>query len=362
VGNAYENIRPNLNSVGMGIALALALCTVAYGSSVSWTEYTADPVYSPGKAYYPSVIEVGSTYMMWSQDDSDGGEQMATSPDGITWTTKGQVSGLTYPPTHAVVERIGNVYQMWYDDSSALYSIDAIRTATSNDGLIWTNDQPITQVGNTVVTGQWPSWNTGSYGAEDILFNPLGSSSIVDPVDGSSVWANKFVMYYDGTTGDDESVGLAVSNDGINWEGYDGGTAPVLDSSATGWDSGYVGYGTVIQLGPNAFEFWYSAGKAGDYVLNQGIGYATSTDGIHWVKDPSNPIFDISDGVAWRDERTYTPMVIGDQMWFSGVSSSGVYSIGYATESSGVPEPSSAGLLALGGVTLLICRRKRTVR
>jgi hypothetical protein len=251
---------------------------------------------------------------------------------------------------------------MWYDDSSALYSIDAIRTATSNDGLIWTNDQPITQVGNTVVTGQWPSWNTGSYGAEDILFNPLGSSSIVDPVDGSSVWANKFVMYYDGTTGDDESVGLAVSNDGINWEGYDGGTAPVLDSSATGWDSGYVGYGTVIQLGPNAFEFWYSAGKAGDYVLNQGIGYATSTDGIHWVKDPSNPIFDISDGVAWRDERTYTPMVIGDQMWFSGVSSSGVYSIGYATESSGVPEPSSAGLLALGGVTLLICRRKRTVR
>ena len=358
MGNAYENIRPNLNSVGMGIALALALCTVAYGSSVSWTEYSGNPVYNPGKAYYPSIVEVGGTYMMWS--DNATGEQMATSPDGINWTTVGQVSGLANP-RHTVVEKIDAGYQIWYDDSTKLYSIDAIRTATSTDGLHWTNDQPITQVGSTVVTGEYPSWNTGSYGPEDILFNPLGNPSIVHPVDGNSVWANKFVMYYDGTTGNDESVGLAVSNDGINWEGYDGGIAPVLDSSATAWDSGYVGYGTVIQAGPNAFEFWYSGGSAVASALNEGIGYATSTDGIHWVKDP-NPIFHISDGVAWRDKRTYTPMVIGNQMWFTGVSSSGVYSIGYATESSGVPEPGSAGLLALGGVTLLICRRKRTVR
>jgi hypothetical protein len=361
VGNAYENIRPNLNSVGMGIALALALCTVAYGSSVSWTEYGPNPVYSPGKAYYPSVIEVGSTYMMWSQNAT--GEQVATSPDGTNWTTIGQVSGLTYTPTHAVVERIGGVYQMWYDDSGALYSIGAIRTATSTDGLHWANDTASTQVGATVIKGVLPGpepWNEGSYGAEDILYNPSGSSTIVDPVDGSSVWDNKFVMYYDGTSGGHESVGLAVSNDGINWEGYNGGAAPVLDSSASGWDSGYVGYGTVIQTGPHAFEFWYSGGTGG--TLNQGIGYATSTDGIHWVKDPTNPIFDITDGVPWRSGRTYTPMVIGNRMWFTGVSSSGVYSIGYATESGGVPEPGSAGLLALGGLTLLICRRKRTVR
>ena len=122
-----------------------------------------------------------------------------------------------------------------------------------------------------------------------------------------------------------------------------------------------MGYGTVIQAGPNAFEFWYSGGSADAYALNQGICYAFSTDGIHWTKDPK-PIVDISDGVAWRDERTYTPMVIGNQMWFSGVSSSGVYSIGYAYESSGVPEPSSVGVQALGGLTLLTCRRKRTMR
>jgi hypothetical protein len=58
----------------------------------------------------------------------------------------------------------------------------------------------------------------------------------------------------------------------------------VKDSSATGWDSGYVGYGTVIKAGDNAFEFWYSGGSGS--VLNQGIGYAFSSDGITWVKDP----------------------------------------------------------------------------
>jgi hypothetical protein len=342
----------------MGIALALALCTVAYGSAI-WTEYPSNPVYSPGKAYYPTILKEGSTYTMWSDTAASGvaAVQMATSTDGINWTTVGLVTGLTNP-RHTVVERIGGEYRIWYDNSGSLYSINDIRTATSSDGLTWSNDTPITQVGTTVITGTWPSWNTGSYGPEDILFNPLGSSSIVNPTDGTSVWANKFVMYYDGTTGSHESVGLAVSNNGVNWQGYDGGLSPVLDSSVTGWDSGYVGYGTVIKAGDNAFEFWYSGGR--DYVLNQGIGYATSSDGINWVKDPDNPSFHIDDGVAWRSGRTYTPMVIGNQMWFSGVDSSGVYSIGYASNE--VPEPGSAGLLALGGLTLLICRRKRTVR
>jgi len=47
----------------------------------------------------------------------------------------------------------------------------------------------------------------------------------------------------------------------------------------------------------------------------------------HWVKDPANPIFDVSDGSAWRSGHTYMPMVIGDQMWFSAVGSTGTYVI-----------------------------------
>ncbi|HMD70960.1 MAG TPA: hypothetical protein VKF41_06425 [Bryobacteraceae bacterium] len=326
----------------------IPIVTNALGT-VTWVEYSPDPVYSPGKAYYPTVIEVGNTYMMWSEytTDNSTGEQLATSPDGVTWTTVGQVTGLLNP-AHAVVEDIGGTYRMWYwnSDATNLYTINTIRTATSTDGLNWNDDQAITQVGATVIAGGASSaWNRGSYGPEDILYNPNGSPTLVAPVDAASVWANKYVMYYDGATGSAEDMGLAVSNDGVNWEGYNGGVAPVLTNGALGtWDSGYVGYGAVIEVGPGEFDLYYSGGVGS--VLNQGIGFATSTNGIDWVKSASNPIFSISDGVTWRDERTYTPMVIGNQMWFSGVGPDG-YAIGYAQAE--LPEPATfgAGLAAL---------------
>jgi predicted GH43/DUF377 family glycosyl hydrolase len=335
----------------------IPVVTNALGT-VTWVEDTSGPVYSPGKAYYPSVIEENGKYTMWSENAT--GEQMATSSDGVNWTTKGQVSGLQNP-AHAVVEDTGGTYRIWYWDQSQLYSIGAIRTATSTDGLTWSNDQPLTQVGSTVVTGNaGTDWNAGSYGPEDILYNPNGSSSIVEPVDKTSVWMNKYVMYYDGTTGSAEDMGLAVSNDGIHWEGYDGGAAPVLDSGASGaWDSGYVGYGTVIEVSPDEFDLYYSGGQ--DFVLNQGIGFATSTDGIDWVKSTSNPVFFIKDGVAWRAYRTYTPMVIGDQMWFTGVNvENGTYSIGYAQADPPAPEPATfgAGFVAVA-LLLGALRRKR---
>jgi hypothetical protein len=295
-------------------------------ATTSWTEYSSNPVYVPGKAYYPSILKEGGTYTMWS--DNAAGVQMATSSDGKNWVTAGQTSGLLNP-RHTVVEKVGSEYRMWYNDSGRLYGIQDIRTATSSDGLIWINDQPITQVGTTVITGTWPSWNTGSYGPCDILYNPAGSATITEPVDEASVWANKFVMYYDGTTGGDEFLGLAVSNDGINWQGYNGGANPVLDSTPSAWDSGYVGFGTVIKESDDAYHLWYSGGS--DSSLNNGIGYAFSTDGINWTKDVGNPIFHKSDGVAWRNDRTYTPMVIGDQMWFTGKSTTGIYAVGYAT-------------------------------
>ena len=310
--------------------LLLALSGLAYAlTTTGWMEYTSNPVYAPGKAYYPSILKEGNTYRMWS--DNASGVQMAISTDGINWTTAGQASGLLNP-RHTVVEKIGNEYRMWYDDGSDahLYSIEAIRTATSSDGLSWDDDQPITQVDTTVITGTYPSWNTGSYGPCDILYNPAGSATIVEPVDKASVWANKFVMYYNGTTGADEFLGLAVSNDGLNWQGYNGGLAPVLDSTDGAWDSRYVGFGTVIRESDDVFHLWYSGGS--DYSLNNGIGYAFSTDGITWIKDAGNPIFHKGDGVGWRDDRTYTPMVIGDQMWFSGKdANTDIYAIGYAT-------------------------------
>lgn len=311
--------------------LLLAVSGLAHAlTTTGWMEYPSNPVYAPGKAYYPSILKEENTYRMWS--DNAGGVQMATSTDGITWTTVGQVSGLLNP-RHTVVEKIGNEYRIWYDDGSDahLYSIEAIRTATSSDGLSWDDDQPLTQDDTyQLITGSGTGWNRGSYGPGDVIYNPSGS----DNLDDTNIWNNKYVMYYMATNGSNEYIGLAYSVDGKCWKRY--GDAPVLspcteyDDPGVGWDYRSVGYPTVIKDAGGIWHMWFCGGPNTNY----GIGYAWSNDGITWVKDADNPIFHKGDGVGWRDDRTYTPMVIGDQMWFSGKDAdTGIYAIGYATAS-----------------------------
>ena len=158
------------------------------------------------------------------------------------------------------------------------------------------------------------------------------------------IWNYKYVMYYMGTNGNNEYIGLAYSADGKFWKRY--GDEPVLrpvtdnNDPGAGWDYVSVGYPTIIKGNNGDYKMWFCGGPG----TNHGIGYATSADGINWMKDGSNPIFHKNDGVAWRNDRTYTPMVIYNagkfgghgesvyyKMWFSGKSSpSGNYAVGYA--------------------------------
>jgi hypothetical protein len=100
----------------MSVAVVvLAAGTAQALTTTEWTEYGSNPVYAPGKAYYPTILKDGSVYTMWS--DNAAGVQMATSTNGTVWTTAGQTSGL-FNPRHTVVEKIGDGYRMWYNDSS----------------------------------------------------------------------------------------------------------------------------------------------------------------------------------------------------------------------------------------------------
>ncbi|MGA9350074.1 MAG: hypothetical protein WBW48_14905 [Anaerolineae bacterium] len=153
-----------------------------------------------------------------------------------------------------------------------------------------------------IVTGIWPNWNRGSYGPADVLYQPGASNSGTD-------WT--FTLYYDGTTGGTESLGLAFSSDGITWTGYDGNSDgkadPVLQGTfqSGDWDYNYVSRATIIKNSSSSYEMWYSGGNN---TMSHGIGYATSTDGITWTRQ--SRIFHKDDGVAWRSDRTYCPMVI----------------------------------------------------
>jgi len=83
---------------------------------------------------------------------------------------------------------------------------------------------------------------------------------------------------------------------------------------------------------------WFTGGQKASH---EGIGYAYSTDGLHWTRSANNPIMHKVDGVLWRSERTYTPAVVKDgntyKMWFSGKDDTN-YAIGYATNAAPVAQ------------------------
>ena len=339
------------------IVLAAAIALIVFAQT-EWTEHSDNPIFGfwEGvgglKAYYPSVLYDADKfsghgdyvhYKMW-YGTSGNQTSLATSDDGISWTNHGVVMTLGY---HATVEyypadftgvnsgdnasEATMHYRMWYWDPSNLYSVMAIGYAESPDGESWFNNQPC-QNGTVPIVSGVSSWNRGSYGPCDILYNPEASNTGTDLT---------FTMYYDGTSGGTESIGLGFSSDGIIWTGYDAGSDgnadPVLKGTYVSgeWDYNYVSRATIIKNANDDYEMWYSGGTG---TMNHGIGYATSSDGINWTRD-QNPIFHKDNGLIWRNSRTYTPMVIKDgcsyKMWFTGKDvATADYSIGYATERS----------------------------
>jgi len=288
-------------------------------------EYPGNPALDPEeRAYYPCVLFDGALYRMW-YDDGYGQLRYAASSDGVNWAAGVPVSGLSNA-RHPVVESVDGKYMIWYWDAGWDYTLNSIRTAESTDGISWTLDAVITQVGTSVIN---TGWNSGGRGFGDVFYNPAGSSAIVPPVDAASVWRNKFVMYYLCSY----NTGLAVSADGRLWHGYNDGAAPIFAPEEAGaWDSGAVSAGTVIKIG-GAYHMWYSGGQSAN---NEGIGHAQSEDGIIWARS-ADSILNRNNGVLWRNVRTYTPAVIYDpgfpgfKMWYTGLDSSGNYSVGYAT-------------------------------
>jgi hypothetical protein len=336
------------------LTLVMTLPASAQGPG-DWAEYPSNPIFGQGiggpKAYYPSVVYdadsfsghgVSAKYKMW-YGTSGNQTALATSDDGIAWVDQGIVMTNGY---HATVEYYAGgfpgsnnganpspdsmYYRMWYWNPAFLYQVDAIAYCESPDGEVWYNDQPVQNGPVPIVSGVYPSWNRGSYGPCDVLYDSGASNSGTD-------WT--FTMYYDGTTGGDEAVGLGFSSDAITWTGYDADSDGKADAVLSGtyvsgdWDENYVSRATIIKNADDDFQMWYSGGVG---TMHHGIGYATSSDGVNWTRDVVNPILHTSDGVAWRDDRAYCPAVIldgtGYKMWFAGKDgTTGHYSIGYAT-------------------------------
>jgi hypothetical protein len=296
----------------------LPLSSAQANDFTSWTDSTSNPLFGGAvdRAYYPCVIKVGSVYHIWYGDGSKTRHASSTNFDfnDVTFPAPA-VSGLIpsgVVPYHprvlynasgwdigATLTHYAGPFLMYYTDSAHWDS--SPRVAHSADGDSWTDIGPCTGI--------------NSYSSNSAIYN--------------------FDVVYEGTTWKayaDNGSGLIeyyVSTDGITWTG----TAHNILGSLQSWETEFTSP-HVIKSG-SQYIMYYGSGGSGS---NEAMGVAFSIDGQNFTKSSSNPIFSISDGQPWRNNRTYTPYVIPDgtswKMYYTGRSTAGVYSIGYALPTS----------------------------
>jgi dienelactone hydrolase len=124
------------------------------------------------------------------------------------------------------------------------------------------------------------------------------------------------------------------------WIKYTGN--PVVVTGTVGsWDADSVADPTVISDGVT-YKMWYGGEAGGIY----SIGYATSTSGITWTKYAGNPVITGTAG-SWDANVVGSGDVVFDgatyRMWYWGADSmGGTYGIGYATSTNGTTWAKSA--------------------
>ncbi len=268
----------------------------------------------------PSVIKDGNVYAMYYSaikgDFSDTNTVRvfrATSNDGVNWI-RDSVPRLSpgadgswdsvKVERPSVIKLPDGTYRIYYAGSNVpdAESGFQIGLATSPDGIDWS-----THAGNPVLT-------LGEPGSFDEL-SILGARVLLK--DG------EYWMWYAGMSGGEElSIGLATSQDGIVWEKK--GKVLELDVEGEGRNEVGVAEGHVIWNGAE-FEMFYSVLQDFGQILGP-IWRATSTDGMSWIKD-SSPVLRRGDETSWTGQGMGSPSVLLEdgtyRMWYSGTHTDG---------------------------------------
>lgn len=280
-----------------------------------WYKYPGNPVFQGGKSggwdqhlWNFDIIEENGHYKMWytawPQPGNIAGIGYATSIDGIYWK-KFENNPLTFQCENEPWEssyygfsiiKQDSLYYMWY---SAVPKNDpngaSIGLAWSKDGILWTkHPDPV------FTTEKINNWYPSGLIVPSVIFN-----------------GQEYQMWYNGY---DENfpffvqVGYATSKDGIQWKKHSDN--PVLKPGIPGsWDDNHVFTKCVLYSG-SMYKMWYTGW---DYTQWQ-IGYATSDDGIHWIKSSDNPILETGDLGTWDAYHIYWPEVLKSDsvynMWY----------------------------------------------
>ncbi len=199
---------------------------------------------------------------------------------------------------------------------------------------------------SAIITGEgWRSVHTASFDIDGPICNltkhsanpvlAVGANGAWDDV---AIWeptvlkdGNLYKMWYAGFDGATTRIGYATSTDGVNWAKYAGN--PVL-APGLPWEGNSVSDPHVMSV-RTGYAIWYT-GRTSAGVST--IGYATSSDGINWTKWFENPVMGIGPAGSWKDADVMNPVVLRlgglYHMWYTG-SDGMTLRIGHATSLNG---------------------------
>lgn len=236
------------------------------------------------------VLNNDTVYLFYT-----GGTNFFTDPLAIGLATSTDGLNFTKYNSNPIFEADGNGFDAWTVARPVVINVDT-------DWLLYYDGRPSTigfgpdsAIGLATSTSPYGPWvrsedavlEVGTSGEWDDGF--LDVCSVVESDSG-------FFIFYTGgdstfPNGTSWQIGMAFSEDGLVWNKYDDPTTtshpyaesdPVLQPSPGSWDYPFLYSGSVLKTG-SQWEMIYDGGP--------GFGYAVSSEGIHWTKDSSNPVF-----------------------------------------------------------------------
>jgi hypothetical protein len=222
----------------------------------------------------------------WTSDNLDGpwiedDNNPVLEPEPGAWDSYSIIS--------VAVRYDGSTFQMWYGATDAYPGVISVGYAWSDNGSLWTKyaDNPLPGL----VPGASGEWDDSGMTPSTVLY------------DGSIYGMWYTAVKYNGSSGT-WRLGYASSDDGITWDNEDD---PVLVGTEP-WEGNNVYHPEVVPSG-DGFAMWYTALVWGQMV---NIGYATSPDGLHWGKWPSNPVLTPTPPCMVAD--SFAVMIEGDKI------------------------------------------------
>ncbi len=315
--------RVNLNLMPVKSSTGSIIITINWGNTNgSWIDYSGNPVFdavdsnSPFGETSPKILVEDSVLKMWYRQQGASGHSTigyAVSNNGINWTipvdhpvlyTGASGEWDSYAVTDGVVLKENNFYKMYYRGTDVHDGYAAIGLAISSDGINWE------KYPNPILTPEGPEI---AIGPEDIIkIN------------------NKYYLYYNMLNNGKLAVGLAFSNDGINWERYKGN--PIIFPTLP-WEGNGTYFSSIIYENGN-FKMVYT--NSNENI--EAFGKAVSSDGINWEKVGANPFFTSNETAShWASKITY-PFLIKYQGKFRVYYNNsrpydGIYKIGFVESS-----------------------------